>query len=42
MNRHIYADNAATTQLDSNAFEAMLPYLKEYFSNPSQLYAFSK
>lgn len=42
MNRHIYADNAATTQLDSNAFEAMLPYLKEYFSNPSQPYSFSR
>lgn len=42
MNRHIYADNAATTQLDSTAFEAMLPYLKEDFSNPSQPYSFSR
>ncbi len=42
MNRHIYADNAATTQLDSNAFEAMLPYFKEDFSNPSQPYSFSR
>lgn len=36
---YIYADNAATTALDSEALEAMLPFLKEVFGNPSSLYS---
>ena len=31
----IYLDNNATTPLDERVFEAMLPYLKEHFGNPS-------
>ena len=42
MKRHIYADNAATTQLDINAFEAMKPYLLEEYGNASQPYAFAR
>jgi len=38
----IYADNAATTKLDIDAFEAMKPYLLEDYANPSQPYSFSK
>ena len=38
----IYADNASTTKLDRDAFEAMKPYLLEEFGNPSQPYFFSK
>ena len=38
----IYADNAATTKLDLEAFEAMKPFLLEDYSNPSQLYSFSR
>lgn len=38
----IYADNAATTKLDLEAFEAMKPFLLEDFSNPSQPYSFSR
>ncbi len=34
----VYADNAATTRLSERAFEAMKPYLTEYFGNPSSLY----
>ena len=34
----IYADHAATTPLLPEALEAMLPYLKDDFGNPSSLY----
>lgn len=38
MSRFVYADNAATTRLSANAFEAMKPYLTQYYGNPSSLY----
>lgn len=38
----IYADNAATTKLDIDAFEAMKPYILEDYANPSGAYNFSK
>lgn len=38
----IYADNAATTQLDADAFEAMKPFLLESYGNASQPYAFAR
>lgn len=40
--RIIYADNAATTRLDQDAFEAMRPFLCENFGNASQPYSFSR
>ena len=42
MKKYIYADNAATTQLDVGAFEAMKPYLLEIYGNASQPYAFAR
>lgn len=42
MSMKIYADNAATTKLDIDAFEAMKPYLLEDYANPSGAYSFSK
>lgn len=42
MARFIYADNAATTKLDIDAFEAMKPFLLNEYSNPSQPYSFSR
>ncbi len=42
MKQFIYADNAATTKLDIDAFEAMKPYLLEDYGNASQPYFFSK
>lgn len=42
MQKMIYADNAATTKLDTEAFEAMKPYLLEEYGNVSQPYAFSR
>ena len=38
----IYADNAATTKLDVDAFEAMRPFLLEEYGNASQPYSFSR
>ena len=38
----IYADNAATTKLDIDAFEAMRPYLLDQYANASQPYSFSR
>ncbi len=35
---NIYFDNAATTKLDEDVFEAMLPYLKENYGNASSIY----
>ncbi len=42
MKRFIYADNAATTQLDKGALEAMLPWLQEEYGNASQPYSFAR
>lgn len=41
MKRMIYADNAATTKLDTSAFEAMKPYFIDNYANASQSYSFS-
>ena len=41
MKQYIYADNAATTKLDIDAFEVMKPYLLEDYGNASQPYFFS-
>lgn len=38
----IYADNAATTPLDQDAFEAMRPFLTTEYGNASQPYSFSR
>lgn len=35
---NIYADNAATTKMSENAINAMIPYMREVFGNPSSLY----
>lgn len=42
MKRLIYADNAATTKLNSDAFEAMIPYLVDNYGNASQPYSFAR
>ena len=41
MNR-IYLDNAATTALDKEVLEAMLPYLTSHFGNPSSIYSYGR
>ena len=42
MKQFIYADNAATTKLDIDAFEAMKPYLLNEYGNASQPYSFAR
>ena len=41
MNR-IYFDNAATTSLDDDVLQAMMPYLTEKFGNPSSIYSYGR
>ncbi len=41
MNR-IYFDNAATTALDPQVLETMMPYLTEKFGNPSSIYSYGR
>lgn len=42
MKKIIYMDNAATTLLSSEALDAMMPFFKEEFGNPSSLYSLGK
>lgn len=42
MKKTIYADNAATTKLDSDAYKAMSEILQNEYGNPSQPYSFSR
>ena len=41
MNR-IYFDNAATTSLDDDVLQVMMPYLTEKFGNPSSIYSYGR
>ncbi len=42
MTRQIYMDHSATTRVDPQVIEAMLPYLSEKFGNPSSLYTIGR
>lgn len=38
----IYFDNAATTAMDPEVLDAMMPYLTEKFGNPSSIYSYGR
>ena len=38
----IYADNAATTAMSKRSMDAMLPWMRESYGNPSSLYGFGQ
>jgi cysteine desulfurase len=38
----IYLDNAATTPLDPEVLETMLPYMQTHFGNPSSIYSYGR
>ena len=40
--KRIYFDNAATTSLDPQVLETMMPYLTEKFGNPSSIYSYGR
>jgi cysteine desulfurase len=40
--QRIYFDNAATTALDKEVLEAMLPYMTDHFGNPSSIYSYGR
>lgn len=40
--RRIYFDNAATTALDPEVLDTMMPYLTEKFGNPSSIYSYGR
>ncbi len=42
MTSRIYFDNAATTPMDPQVLETMLPYMTEKFGNPSSIYSYGR
>jgi len=40
--QRIYLDNAATTPLDKDVLDAMLPYMTTHFGNPSSIYSYGR
>ena len=38
----VYLDNAATTPMDKEVLEEMLPYMTDFFGNPSSIHAYGR
>lgn len=38
----VYADNSATTNITKNVLDKMMPYLTDYYGNPSSIYKFGR
>ena len=41
MEKLIYLDNAATTQMSKEVLNEMLPFFRQTYSNPSAVYSFA-
>ena len=39
-NKVVYMDNNATTRVDPEVLEAMLPYFSDFYGNPSSMHTF--
>ncbi len=40
--RKVYLDHGATTPLDEEVLEAMMPFFKDYYGNPSSVHSFGR
>lgn len=40
--KRVYLDNAATTRIDDEVLDAMMPFLKDDYGNPSSIHSFGK
>ncbi|MFU2317130.1 cysteine desulfurase NifS [Rahnella sp. PCH160] len=40
--KNVYLDNNATTRIDPMVLEAMMPYLRDYYGNPSSIHDFGE
>jgi cysteine desulfurase len=42
MSKNIYLDNAATTKLNPEVLDEMMPYLKDMYGNASSIYSIGR
>ncbi len=40
--KNVYLDHAATTQLEKTVLDKMIPYMRDYYGNPSSIYSIGR